>query len=120
MPTGKATARSVLVLVLLGVLAGTAHAAVPKRIVFPALGPVYHANDFGAPRGSRAHQGNDIVAPRWTPVVAVEAGRIERPSWSSSDCALILRGRSGTHYWYLHLNDIPRPGGRGGGRPVAF
>ena len=45
------------------------------------------------------------MAPRRSPVVAVEAGRIEKPSWSSSDCALVLHGRSGTDYWYLHLND---------------
>lgn len=114
MPTGRTTARTILLLLFAGVLTGTANAAVPQRILFPVLGPVYHANDFGASRGSRAHQGNDIMAPRWTPVVAVEAGRVERPSWSSSDCALILRGRSGTEYWYLHLNDVPRPGGRAG------
>jgi hypothetical protein len=114
MRTGRTTARSALLLLLAGALAGTANAAVPERILFPVVGPVYHANDFGAPRGSGSHQGNDIVAPRWTPVVAVEAGRIERPSWSSSDCALILRGQSGTEYWYLHLNDVPRGGGRAG------
>ena len=114
MPTGRTTARSALLLLLFGVLAGTANAAVPERILFPVLGPVYHSNDFGAPRGSRPHQGNDIMAPRWTPVVAVEAGRIERPSWSSSDCALILYGKSGTEYWYLHLNDVGKAGERGG------
>lgn len=121
MPTGRTTARSVLLLLLAGVLAGTANAAVPERILFPVLGPVYHANDFGAPRGSGSHEGNDIMAPRWTPVVAVEAGRVERPSWSSSDCALILHGKSGTDYWYLHLNDVAKPGGRGGCVPgVAY
>ena len=98
----------------MGFLSGTAHAAVPEKIVFPVVGPVVHANDFGAPRGSRAHQGNDIMAPRWAPVVAVENGRIVRPSWSSSDCALILRGASGTEYWYLHLNDVAKRGGRSG------
>ena len=114
MPAGRTTARSALVLLIAGLLTGTANAGLPERLIFPVLGPVYHANDFGAPRGSRAHQGNDIMAPRWTPVVAVEAGRIVRPSWSSSDCALILHGRSGTEYWYLHLNDVPKPGRKGG------
>src|SRR5918998_3976988 len=64
----------------------------------------------------RSHRGNDIMADRAAPVVAVEAGRIERPRWSSSDCALILHGESGTDYWYLHLNNdkTRRDDNRGG------
>ncbi len=105
MPTGRTTARSAIVLLLLGVLAGTSYAAVPKRILFPVVGPVSYGNDFGASRGSRSHEGNDIMAARRAPVVAAEAGRVEIPSWSSRDCALILHGRSGTEYWHLHLNN---------------
>jgi len=37
--------------------------------------------------------------------VAVEPGRVVHPSWGTRDCLLILHGRSGTDYWYLHLND---------------
>ena len=100
----------------MGLLAGTANAAPPKQILFPVLGPVHFEDDFGAPRGSRSHRGNDITAPRKRPVVAVEAGRIARPSWSSSDCALILTGASGTEYWYLHLNnDLTRRDDNRGG-----
>ena len=117
MPRGhRTTSRSILTVLLLGLLAGTANAEPPKQIIFPVVGPVQFQNDFGAPRGSRSHRGNDIMAARKAPVVAVEAGRIERPSWSSSDCALILRGDSGTEYWYLHLNDdrTRRDDNRGG------
>jgi hypothetical protein len=78
---------------------------VPAKILFPVIGPVHYTNDFGAARGSRSHQGNDIMAPRRAPVIAVEAGRVEIPSWSSRDCALILHGKSGTEYWHLHLNN---------------
>ncbi len=127
MPSGhRTTARSTLALLamwaLTGTLAPAVSAAVPNRIFFPVVGPVRFEDDFGAARGSRSHQGNDIMAARWSPVVAVEAGRVERPSWSSSDCALILHGRSGTEYWYLHLNDQPaRRGGQGGCREgVAY
>ena len=127
MPSGhRTTARSTLALLamwaLTGTLAPAASAAVPARIFFPVVGPVRFEDDFGAPRGSRGHQGNDIMAARWSPVVAVEAGTVEQPSWSSSDCALILHGRSGTDYWYLHLNDqAASTGQRGGCRPgVAY
>jgi peptidoglycan LD-endopeptidase LytH len=115
MPSGPpTTARSILALlalwVLMGTLAGAASAAVPKKIIFPVVGKVSYTDDFGAPRAGHRHRGNDIMAKRWSPVVAVEAGRIERPSWSGSDCALILHGASGTEYWYLHLNDQARDG----------
>ena len=123
MPRGpRTTARSIVALLIVGVFAGTAHAEPPDRIIFPVVGPVRYQDDFGAPRGSRSHQGNDLMADRWAPVVAVEAGTVERPRWSSSDCTLILHGRSGTEYWYLHLNNQPRrAGGRGGCRPgVAY
>jgi Peptidase family M23 len=95
---------------LAGTLAAEAGAAVPKRIIFPVVGPVSYTDDFGAPRGGHSHRGNDLMAARWSPVVAVERGEIERPRWSSSDCALILHGVSGTEYWYLHLNDLARDG----------
>lgn len=119
MPRGRrTTSRSILTLLLLGLLAGTAHAAPPKQIIFPVVGQVQFQNDFGAPRGGHSHRGNDLMAARRAPVVAVEAGRVERPSWSSSECSLILAGRSGTRYWYLHLNNdrTRRDDNRGGCR----
>jgi hypothetical protein len=94
---------------LAGTLAAGAGAAVP-RIIFPVVGPVSYTDDFGAPRGGHRHRGNDLMAKRWAPVVAVEAGRVDKPSWSSSDCSLILHGASGTEYWYLHMNDLARDG----------
>ncbi len=101
----RTTARSILTLLLVGLLAATAHAAPPRQILFPVIGPVRYEDDFGDPRTGHSHQGNDIMARRRAPVVAVETGRVERPSWSSRDCALVVHGRSGTDYWYLHLND---------------
>ncbi|MGH3038647.1 MAG: M23 family metallopeptidase [Gaiellaceae bacterium] len=85
--------------------AGTAGAAVP-RLVFPVLGATSYYNDFGAPRASGGHQGNDIMAAKRTPVVAVESGRIVKytRSWSAG-CMLYLYGKSGTTYMYIHLNN---------------
>lgn len=101
----RTTARSLVALLALWVYAGTAHAAVP-RLDFPVIGVAQHIDDFGDPRSSgRSHEGNDIMAKRRTPVVAVESGSVYKPSWSSSDCALVLEGASGTDYRYLHLNN---------------
>ncbi len=115
----RTAARSILAALSAALLVGPASAAPPKRIVFPVVGPVTYVNDFGAPRGDRRHQGNDLMAARRAPVVAVERGRVEVPSWSRSDCALIVHGRSGTDYWYLHLNnDLGRSNdNRGSCRP---
>lgn len=101
----RTTARSILVLLLLGVLTGTAQAAVP-RLVFPVVAKTHYTDDFGAPRWQGAHEGNDIMARKKSKVVAVEAGRVQK--WTKSanaGCMLYLYGRSGTTYMYVHLNN---------------
>ncbi|MGH3035225.1 MAG: M23 family metallopeptidase [Gaiellaceae bacterium] len=101
----RTTARLLPVLLLVGIHAGTANAAVP-RLVFPVVAKVSYTDDFGAPRGSGSHEGNDIMAAKRSPVVAVEAGRVTK--WNRSaraGCMLYLYGRSGTVYMYVHLNN---------------
>jgi hypothetical protein len=101
----RTTARSVLVLLLLGVLTGSAEAAVP-RLVFPVVAKAHYTDDFGAPRWQGSHEGNDIMARKKSKVVAVEAGRVQK--WTKSanaGCMLYLYGRSGTTYMYVHLNN---------------
>ena len=71
----RTTAAVLLVLLSTWALAGTAGAAVP-RLIFPVIGKTVYWDDFGAPRPSGGHQGNDIVADKRTPVVAVERGRV--------------------------------------------
>lgn len=39
-------------------------------VVCPVDRPRAYSNDFGAPRGDRRHEGNDILAPRGTPIRA--------------------------------------------------
>jgi len=100
------TARSFLfALLAMWVFAGTANAAVPERILFPVVAKASYTDDFGAPRSGHSHRGNDIMAARWSPVVAVERGVLEKPTWARTECMLILHGASGTDYWYLHLNN---------------
>lgn len=111
MPTShRTTARSILALLLLWASTGTGTAAVPERILFPVVGKASFTDDFGAPRSGHPHQGNDIVAARGAPVVAVEGGVVKKHRTSSGgDCMLYLEGRSGTTYHYIHLNnDVTR------------
>ena len=94
---------------MLGIVAGTAAAGplkVPEHIIFPVIGRVQYVDDFGAPRGNGRHQGNDIMAPKKSPAVAAEAGKVKY--WTTSGaagCMLYLYGESGTSYYYIHLNN---------------
>jgi hypothetical protein len=86
--------------------ATVAKSAPPARIVFPVLGKTTFSDDFGDSRARNTHQGNDLIAARHTPVVAAEAGTVQRWTRSASaGCMLYLHGRSGTTYLYIHLNN---------------
>jgi murein DD-endopeptidase MepM/ murein hydrolase activator NlpD len=112
MTAHRLTARSLLLpLAAAAVLAAPAlagpgtHGAVPQ-LIFPIIGKVQYFDDFGAPRGAGTHEGNDILADRKAPVVAVEAGKVT--FWTKSahaGCMLYLYGKSGTTYLYIHLNN---------------
>jgi hypothetical protein len=99
--------------------ATVAKSAPPARIVFPVVGKTSFSDDFGDPRGQGTHQGNDVVAARHTPVVAAEAGTVQRWTRSASaGCMLYLHGRSGTTYLYIHLNNDLRAGNDNRGRCI--
>lgn len=125
----RTTARILLVAAALALvaLAGVhqsratgANSAPSARIVFPVVGKTSFSDDFGDPRGQGSHQGNDLVASRHTPVVAVEAGTVQRWTRSASaGCMLYLRGRSGTTYLYVHLNNDLGAGNDNRGRCTA-
>ena len=109
----RTVARVALTLVLAWALVGTAQVAVAApakakspQIVFPIVGPASYSNDFGDPRGTRSHAGNDLVSTWRAPVVAVEAGKVT--IWTSSasaGCMLYLHAASGAEYLYIHLNN---------------
>src|SRR4051795_4508150 len=104
-------ARGVLLLVLAFGLAGSASAANPKKgvvptLIFPVAGDVTYIDDFGQPRAGGAHQGNDLMGVKKTPVLAVESGKVTFWTTSASaGCMLYLYGDSGTMYEYIHLNN---------------
>ena len=105
------TLRGILVILAAALLAGPAVAApqaggVPDPFIFPVVGPYRYTNDFGDARAQGHHEGNDILAPKRSPVVAVEDGKIK--FWTTSaraGCMLYLYGASGTTYLYIHLNN---------------
>jgi hypothetical protein len=107
----RISSRGVLLLLCLLGAAGSASAAPPKTaavpaLVFPVAGPTTYIDDFGQPRAGGVHQGNDLLAAKKTPVVAVEAGKIKYWTTSASaGCMLYLYGDSGTTYLYIHLNN---------------
>ena len=119
----RTIARALLLLALFGVAAGSA-AAIPvdpglrppvpkppkpkhaRQIVFPVLGTVDFSDDYGAPRPQGPHEGIDILAPRHALALAAEAGRVRFYTGSGrAGCMLYLDGKSGTTYYYIHLNN---------------
>jgi Peptidase family M23 len=114
----RTTAAILFVLLATWASSATAGAAVPN-FVFPVVAKTTYTNDFGDPRWQGRHEGNDLMAAKRSPVVAVEAGRVVK--WTTSraaGCMLYLHGRSGTTYMYVHLNNdrTRRNDNRGGCR----
>lgn len=73
----------------------------------PVAGPHYVTNSFGAPRGggTRRHQGNDIMSPKGTPVVAAVDGTVVIKTGGLGGNAYQLQG-SNALFYYAHLNDF--------------
>ena len=73
--------------------------------VCPVQGPHSFSDDFGAPRsGGRTHQGNDILAPGGTPVVASVAGVASENHSSLGGNSYFLKGVDGNTYFGAHLD----------------
>ncbi len=97
-------------------------------ILFPMEERIVWQNTWGAARdgGARSHRGNDLMAPKMTPLLAVVDGTVE---WLNMEAEvssyngvpsfnIMLRGDDGNDYFYIHLNN-DTPGtddGKGGVR----
>ena len=80
--------------------------------VFPVSGPHFLTDswgDFRADLRGQGHQGNDIMAARGVPVVAVADGTIKRLTRQETGLGGIWIWQvdnAGNEYYYAHLNDI--------------
>ena len=76
----------------------------PASRVCPVDGAVTFRDSWGEPRGGgRTHKGTDMMAARWTPLVAIEAGYIYQVSWhSAGGLGIYVKGVSGAMWYYAH------------------
>jgi len=77
--------------------------------VFPVVGDYSYFDDYGAARHQGSHEGNDIMADKGTPVVAVADGKINRLTRTERGLGGIyiwLERADGTEYYYAHLASI--------------
>lgn len=87
----------------------------PGEILFPIISgeddDVYVLNNFGAPRGTRSHEGVDIMADHRLVVIAVVDGVLTREYEDSGSCSGAGNGwtltdeANGIVYKYFHLDD---------------
>lgn len=75
----------------------------------------YFSSTFGAARsGGRRHQGNDLMAPKLTPVFAAAPGIVTIVSdGPTSGRYLVIEHAGGWSTWYMHLNNDERGADRG-------
>ena len=79
--------------------------------VCPVQGPRAFSNDYGAPRGGgSSHMGNDILAPKGTPVVANVGGVVTQRNGAVSGLAYFLAGDDGNRYFGAHLDSFGASG----------
>ena len=89
--------------------------------ICPVQGPHSFSNDYGQPRpGGRSHQGNDILAPRGTPVVASVSGVATANSNSLGGIAYFLHGSDGNTYYGAHLEGYGTLGSVQAGTVIGY
>jgi murein DD-endopeptidase MepM/ murein hydrolase activator NlpD len=112
-------------------LAAAAESPAPVvPILFPLEQRISWTDTFGAARsGGRTHAGNDLMAPKMTPLLAVVDGTVdwlnltgELSSYNSFPYYnILLRGDDGNDYFYIHLNnDTPGTDDGLGGTEYAY
>lgn len=114
-----------IIIILTSILFPLGANAEVRAIIFPIDGKASFRNDFREPRdeGAREHLGNDIIAPKMSPLVAVVPGVVSyvvRPEarWGYS---ITIQDSDGYQYRYLHINnDTPGTDDGKGGEEYAY
>ena len=82
------------------------------EMVFPVDGKHHFSDTFWAGRSHGFHTGQDIMADKMTPVLAVAAGVVRQVNWTSRShmnrhrcCSLVIRHDDGWESWYIHLDN---------------
>ncbi len=99
-------------------------------ITFPFEKRWSWVDTWGAPRsGGRTHEGNDIMVPKMTKLLAVVDGRMDGLNLTGKLSSynnlpyynILLRGDDGNDYYYIHLNnDTPGTDDAKGGVGNAY
>ena len=88
----------------------------------PVHGPLAYSDSFGAPRyagGYHPHAGNDILAPRGTPIVAPFAGYASEDPNGLGGNAVIVRGSQG-YVYNAHLDSYGTMGNVAAGTIIGY
>lgn len=111
-------------------LSAAASDSVVVPILFPLEERVRWTDTFGAPRsGGRSHEGQDLMAPKMTPILAVVDGTVDWLNLTGQLSSynnlpyynILLRGDDGNDYFYIHLNnDTPGTDDAMGGVEYAY
>lgn len=89
--------------------------------ICPVQGPRSFSNDWGQPRsGGRRHQGNDILSPRGTPVVASVSGSVRHHNSSLGGLSYYLKGSDGHIYFGTHLQGFAASGQVSAGAVIGY
>lgn len=78
--------------------------AAPGRLVFPVRGAHTFGGRFGAPRGGRAHEGQDVMASCGTPLVAAAGGVVSHNTFHGLAGNYVVIDGPGFDYVYMHLS----------------
>lgn len=84
-------------------------APAPPFTLFPVVGGAHYTDDFGDGRAGGTHEGNDLLAPCGTPVIAVVPGTVTLDWGDRSGWMVTLKGRSS---WYRYIHMDGRDGAR--------
>jgi murein DD-endopeptidase MepM/ murein hydrolase activator NlpD len=89
--------------------------------ICPVQGPRAFSNDYGQPRsGGRRHEGNDILSPRGTPIVASVSGSATAHNSGLGGLSYYLAGDDGNTYFGTHLSAIGATGRVAAGTVVGY